>query len=173
MQNIDLGSDKGEKMKKLVCMAVASLLFVVSADAKNSSPIKLTTKSYKEVVKIDSSGKKKVILVDAKKVIPGDVVLYKNIIKNNSTTDAKDMVLNNTIPLHTIYVLNSATCEGDCKILFSVDGGKHFARPKELKVKGNGVERVATANDYTNVRWILSKLDTNRETSVSFKTKLK
>ncbi len=160
-------------MKRSIRLIVASMLISLSIHAKDNSPIKLVTKAYKEVVKVDKSGKRKVILVDAKKVIPGDIVVYKNIIKNNSKSDAKNMVLNNTIPKHTVYVPDSASCEGNCEILFSVDGGKHFAKAKDLKVKRGGVERVATAKDYTNVRWILSKLGANRETSVSFKTKLK
>ncbi len=160
-------------MKRLVGVFVASVLMSSSIVAKDTSPISLTTKAYKEVVKVDKSGKRKRALVDAKKVIPGDIVLYKNIIKNNSKADAKDMVLNNVIPKHTVYVPNSASCEGGCEILFSVDGGKHFAKPKKLMVTRNGIKRVATAKDYTNVRWVLTKLGANRETSVSFKTKLK
>jgi uncharacterized repeat protein (TIGR01451 family) len=137
-------------------------------------PIKLTTKSYKEVVKVDKSGHKKVVLEEAKKIIPGDIVVYRNIIQNNSKKDAKDMVLNNSIPKFTEYVPDSANCEKGCKILFSVDGGKSFATPDKLKVKDTNGERLALPREYTNVRWILtSTLTPNSKTYVSFKTKLK
>jgi uncharacterized repeat protein (TIGR01451 family) len=142
--------------------------------AKKELPIKLTTKSYKEVVKVGKDGKRKVVLEDAKKIIPGDIVLYKNIIQNNSKSDAKDMVLNNSIPKFTEYVPDSASCEKGCEILFSVDGGKTYATPDKLKVKDVNGERLALPKEYTNVRWILtSTLTPNSKTYVSFKTKLK
>jgi len=70
-------------------------------------------------------------------------------------------------------VANSAKCSGECEILFSADGGKHFAKPNELMIKVGNKKRLATPKEYTNVRWILtSALEANSQTSVSFKTRL-
>ncbi len=157
-----------------VALMLASLALAQALYAKESSPIKLTTKSYKEVLKVVKNGEKKIVYEDAKKVIPGDVVLYKNSITNNGNSRANDLVLNNSIPKHTEYIEGSAKCQKDCNILFSVDNGKSFKEPNKLYVVKNGKKRLATAKDYTNVRWVLTQaLEANSKTYVSFKTRLK
>ena len=157
-------------MKKIVKLAIAASVLTVASYAKEPS-VTLSTKSFKEIVTVDASGEKKVVLVEAKKVVPGDSVVYKNSIKNASNKSVNDMVLNNAIPKHTQYVADSAKCEKDCDILFSVDGGKKFDRAENLMVKLGDKERLALPKEYTNVRWILtSALDANSVTDVSFKT---
>ncbi|HIP46084.1 MAG TPA: hypothetical protein EYG95_00850 [Campylobacterales bacterium] len=160
-------------MKKVVlATGIAALLLGSSVSAKESA-VTLSTKSYKEVVKIDSSGAKKIFLEEAKKIVPGDTVVYKNSIINNSNKSVSDMVLNNAIPKYTEYVADSAKCEKDCDILFSVDGGKEFDKPENLMVNAGDKARLALPREYTNVRWILtSALDANSITDVSFKTRL-
>ena len=161
-------------MKKVVLVTgiVTALLLTTSLSAKEAA-VTLSTKSYKEVVQVDSSGAKKVLFEEAKKVVPGDTVMYKNSITNNTNKDVNDMVLNNAIPKHTEYVADSAKCEKECDILFSVDGGKEFDKPENLMVNSGDKARLALPKEYTNVRWILtSALDANSITDVSFKTKL-
>ena len=159
-------------MKKIVKLAIAASVLTVASYAKEPS-VTLSTKSFKEIVTVDASGEKKVVLIEAKKVVPGDSVVYKNSIKNASNKSVNDMVLNNAIPKHTQYVADSAKCEKDCDILFSVDGGKKFDRAENLMVKLGDKERLALPKEYTNVRWILtSALDANSVTNVSFKTRL-
>jgi len=160
-------------MKKIVlAVGIAAFLMVDSLSAKNSA-VSLSTKSFKEVVKTDASGLKKVVLVEAKKVVPGDTVVYKNSITNRSKKSVNDMVLNNAIPKHTEYIADSAKCEKDCDILFSVDGGTKFDSADRLMVKIGDKERQALPKEYTNVRWILtSALEANSVTNVSFKTRL-
>jgi len=160
-------------MKKIVLAAgIAALLLTSHAVAKEST-VTLSTKSYKEVIKVDVSGAKKVVLEEAKKVVPGDTVVYKNSITNHTNKNVKDMVLNNAIPKHTQYVADSAKCEKDCDILFSVDGGNVFDKPENLMVNSGDKARLALPREYTNVRWILtSALDANSITDVSFKTRL-
>ncbi len=160
-------------MRKIVAAIVLGSMFSSSLLFAKVKPITLTTKSYKEIVSIGKNGKKTIKLVEAKKVVPGDYVIYKNSIKNNTNKAVKDMVLNNAIPEHTEYVANSAKCSGDCEILFSVDGGKSFAKADKLMVKIGNKKRLASPKEYTNVRWVLtSALDANSVTDVSFKTKL-
>jgi uncharacterized repeat protein (TIGR01451 family) len=158
--------------KKVVILACC-VLFALSANAKKS-PISLITKSFQEVIEVDSSGNKVVKLVDAKKVLPGDVIVYKNSIENNSQKPAKNMVLNNPVPEHMEYVANSAKCSDGCKILYSVDSGNSFAESSKLMVKIGNKKRLALPKEYTNVRWILTTaLNPNSMTDVSFKAKLK
>ncbi len=161
-------------MKKsvLVTGIVVALIFGSSLSAKEAD-VTLSTKSYKEVVTVDSSGAKKIVLEEAKKVVPGDYVVYKNSIINKSNKSVNDMVLNNAIPKHTEYIADSAKCEKECDILFSVDGGKKFDKPENLMVNSGDKTRLALPKEYTNVRWILtSALEANSVTDVSFKTRL-
>ncbi len=163
-------------MRKLRIVVAASVMIAgmgaLGLQAKQS-PVTLVSKSYKEVIKIDKNGEKKVILEDTKKVIPGDYVVYKNTISNHTDKDVNNMVLNNAIPKHTEYIADSAKCEGSCKILFSIDGGKVFDTPEHLVVKVGNEKRLALAKEYTNVRWVLtSPLKAKSTTSVRFKTRL-
>ncbi len=160
-------------MKKIVMATLSALVLSTTALQAKESLVTLSTKSFKEVVTVDASGTKKIVLVEAKKVVPGDTVVYKNSIKNASKKSVNDMVLNNAIPKHTQYVAESAKCEKDCDILFSIDGGKKFDKAESLMVKVGDNERLAMPKEYTNVRWILtSALDANSVTDVSFKTRL-
>ena len=161
-------------MKKVVLATgiVTALFFAPSLSAKKEA-VTLSTKSYKEVIKIDSSGVKNIFLEEAKKVIPGDIVVYKNTITNSTNKSVNNMVLNNAIPKHTEYIADSAKCAKECDILFSVDGGKEFYRAENLMINTGDKARLALPREYTNVRWILtSALDANSMTDVSFKTKL-
>ncbi len=161
-------------MKKgVLATGIVVALILTSSLAAKEAAVTLSTKSYKEVVTIDSSGAKKTVLEEAKKVVPGDYVVYKNSIINKSNKSVHDMVLNNAIPKHTEYIADSAKCEKDCDILFSIDGGKAFDKPENLMVKVGDKARLALPKEYTNVRWILtSALEANSVTDVSFKTRL-
>ena len=159
-------------MKKVVVAGLTALVLSSAIQAKEEA-VSLSTKSYKEIVSLDASGAKKVVLEEAKKVVPGDFVVYKNAISNNSKKSVENMVLNNAIPEHTEYVGESAKCEKDCDILFSIDGGKKFAKADSLMVGSGNQQRLAMPKEYTNVRWILtSALDAKSITNVSFKTRL-
>jgi hypothetical protein len=53
------------------------------------------------------------------------------------------------------YVVGSAFGPGS-DIVFSVDGGRSFAEPENLFVTESGVERLASADDYTHIRWLVN-----------------
>ncbi len=160
-------------MNKLF-LSISILVFVTNSAYAKKSLVTLVSKSYKEIVQINKDGKKNTKLVEASKVLPGDIVLYKNTINNDDIKEVKNMILNNPIPEHTEYISDSATCENSCDVLFSVDGGKIFDTPSNLIIKDGNMERMALPKEYTNVRWILkSSLKEKSSTYVSFKTKLK
>jgi uncharacterized repeat protein (TIGR01451 family) len=160
-------------MNKLLFGTTVLILMASSVYAQKSL-VTLESKSYKEIVEVNKDGEKEIKLVEAKKVLPGDVVLYKNTINNDDKKSVKNMVLNNPIPKHTQYVEGSAKCKSGCDILFSIDGGKVFDVPSQLMTSDGDTKRVAYPDEYTNVRWVLtSALEAKSSTFVSFKTKLK
>ncbi len=159
--------------KAILAIGVTAALLVASSLQAKEKSVTLSSQSYKEVVVVLENGEKKTVLEEAKKVIPGDLVVYKNSITNHTKKSVKDMVLNNAIPKHTEYVGESAKCASDCDILFSIDNGKNFKKPQDLMVKIGDKKRVALAKEYTDVRWILTaNLSAKSVTDVSFKTKL-
>jgi len=74
------------------------------------------------------------------------------------------------VPPDVAYVAGSATGPGS-HVLYSVDQGRTFGRPAELKVAGaDGSLRAATAADYTHVRFILdAALDVGASGMVRFR----
>ncbi|OGR00524.1 MAG: hypothetical protein A2511_07930 [Deltaproteobacteria bacterium RIFOXYD12_FULL_50_9] len=162
-------------MKKILTIS-AMLLFLSSlAIAADQGVIKLKSVAEVEVAIKNSKGEKEVRRVEAAKanVIPGDAVIFTTYCANNGNEPASDIVINNPMPEHLLYI--AGTAEGsETKIEFSVDKGKSYATPDKLKIKGNdGKERPAGPSDYTHIRWTLSKpLAPGGQESVSFRAKV-
>ena len=156
-----------------LCIAMLTTLLGV-ASANSNSAIALSSIVELEVVAIDEQGKQKVTRVPAEKVTPGSEVIYTTRFKHNGSTPAADIVISNPIPEHTVYKLNSATGE-NTQTMFSVDGGRTFHLPNELKVIGqDGATRVAEAKDYTDIRWTYQgELKPGDEGAVEFRVVLK
>lgn len=161
-------------MKKVHMILLTGLLCTTSLLQAKDAKVTLTSKSLKEIVVVDKSGKKVKKLVDTKKVLPGDIVVYENRVDNGKNEPVKNMVLNNPIPKEMAYLAGSAKCEKPCTILYSVDNGKVFDVPEKLKVKTADGVHVARADEYTNVRWILNQpLASHKNVMVSYKAKLR
>ena len=161
-------------MKRVHIIVLSGLLSLATLLQAENGKVTLTSKSLKEIVVVDKSGKKVKKLVDTKKVLPGDIVVYQNSVDNGKDEPVKNMVLNNPIPKEVAYMANSAKCETPCTILYSVDNGKVFDVPEKLKVKTANGEHIARADEYTNVRWILKQpLAAHKKVMVSYKAKLR
>ena len=153
-------------MKKiLTSISLAVTLLVISAQAE----VTISSKSYQKVIK-----KKKAKWVKATKVIPGNVVLYVNTIHNKGKDSAQNLTVVNAVPEHMEYIKGSAKCKGKCDITFSIDGGKHFAKPSKLIVKDKKTKkrRRAKASEYTTIKWVVSKLGGGKKTTVQYKARL-
>lgn len=161
-------------MKKIQTLFLTGLLCVTTILQAEEGKVTLTSKSLKESIVIDKNGNKIIKLIDTKKVLPGDTVFYENSVDNGKAEPVKNMVLNNPIPKEMAYLTDSAKCEKPCTILYSVDNGKVFDKPENLKIKTEKGVHIARADEYTNVRWILNQpLAPNQKVSVSYKAKLR
>ncbi len=161
-------------MKKMQIALLTGLLCASSLLHAVEGKVTLTSTSLKESIVIDKNGHKVKKLIDTKKVLPGDTVVYENSVDNGKNEPVKNMVLNNPIPKEMAYLANSAKCKKPCKVLYSVDGGKVFDSPENLKIKTEQGVHIARADEYTNVRWILNKpLAPHQKTIVSYKAKLR
>jgi uncharacterized repeat protein (TIGR01451 family) len=97
-------------------------------------------------------------LVPADKVVPGDSVIYTVEVHNVGPNSVDSPTVMQPVPAHMVYLADSAVGPG-ADVAYSVDGGLSFDAPDNLKITAaNGSVRVATAVDYTHIRWQLKGL---------------
>lgn len=147
-------------MKKIFyTLTVIFLMAAMASPIYGAGKVKVRTVAEVEVEVVNDKGekeKKRVRAAEAE-VIPGDTVIFTNSFINEEQDAATNIVITNPVPKNMLYVDFSA--EGkDTKIEFSVDGGKKYGAPADLKVKGDDGElRRASGSDYTHIRWIIEK----------------
>lgn len=164
-------------LKTRTLSLVAGLLVLTSVSlAQADDPkgaIQLHMSVEKEVVVMNADGQPETRLVAADKVFPRDKVVYTIRYENTGKDEAEDVYITNPIPEHMGYVDGTASGEHTV-VTFSVDGGKTFDAPQNLKVPGaNGELRQATAQDYTHIRWMLEDdVPAQATGAVSFRAEL-
>jgi hypothetical protein len=142
---------------------VASLAMAGVAQAAAPAPITLQSdiKVEKTVVQ---AGIRKVILVPARRTVPGNRLLITNSYHNISAARIENFIVTNPVPKGVVYTAD-ATDKGEV----SVDGGKSWGQLAALTVPAaNGVRRPAQASDVTHVRWIVSVIAPGAEGTVSY-----
>lgn len=135
--------------------------------------VSISADSYQEKRKLTEDGRYVQEWVKAEKVIPGTVIRYVNSLKNSGKEVAEKLVIDNPIPKNMIYVGNSASCQSQCSLFYSVDGGKSYKKPEELFVGSGEARHIAKASEYTDIRWVVDRLATVSESTVEFKALLK
>jgi uncharacterized repeat protein (TIGR01451 family) len=89
-------------------------------------------------------------------VLPGDVLQYQLRFTNQSQGDVRGVVFTNPVPAGLRYVDRSAGADRqDVAVEYSTDGGKTFAATPMVTevVDGKRVQRPASPEQYTHVRW--------------------
>lgn len=157
--------------KTLFVFLLASIFTMGNANTSNA--IELTSIVELEVVVLDAQGKEIVKRVPAEKVTPGSEVIYTTRFKYNGAESAENIVISNPIPEHTVFKQGSATGK-EVEILYSVNDGKSFHASNQLRVtEADGSERLAVAEDYTDIRWTYrGQLQPGDEGSVEFRVVL-
>lgn len=139
-----------------LCLAVISTAF-----AADSDPIEVTVQAELRVAEREGT-------VTTYRYVPaahfdqGQQLYYTVRIRNTGDVAVRDALVVQPIPLHTRYVAGSASGAG-AAITYSVDGGRRFAVPDELRIASDfqadtqdgPVSKRATAGDYTHIRWQL------------------
>ena len=153
-----------------------SLLFSTLLFSQNSvSNIKLEKAVFLEQIAIDTLGikTKTLIPIQHKRVEKGATLVYVNRLTNTSRIVKRDIVVMNPIPFKTDYLRGSATCEGSCKIMFSIDGGKSFDYGENLYVRYGKKKRVAKGSEYTHIQFTFHSLHPFAKVRMAFKSRLK
>jgi len=113
-------------------------------------------------------------LVAADRVVSGDAVMYTLEVRNTAATSLPRPTVTYPVPEHMTYTPDSAVGPG-ADVTYSVDAGRSFDAPENLKVQEPGGQvRAATAVDYTHIRWQLKNaLKGNSVAFVRFRARVK
>jgi uncharacterized repeat protein (TIGR01451 family) len=137
------------------CFGVLLALTTLQAQAQEKGCILLKTEAQVEETSTDEQGKPARKLVPAEKIVPGSEVIYTVSATNVCDQAAEAVVIDNPVPTHMAYVTDTAIGPGT-DVTFSIDGGFNYGKPDTLRVSNpDGTQRVATAADYTHIRWVM------------------
>ena len=163
-------------MRKHVSLiaVLALLLLPMGAIAKPLVSVSITAEKELTVV---MNGQKTTKKVAATTINPGDVIFYTLNYINSGSDAATSVILDDPIPMGSVYLPGSEFGDG-AEITFSIDKGKTFNKPSlliyEVKGQNGGMEkRTASTEEYTNIRWVIKKIDAGGKGSVGFQVKIK
>jgi len=158
-------------MKKIIPLLIALVLLLLSAEVFAKSLVSVSMKAEKEVT---VNKEKKMVAVKA--IDPGDVVLYTISYVNSGDEAATNAFMDDPVPKGTVYLDGSAFGK-DADVTFSIDGGKTFKKPSvltyEVKVNGKMEKRIASPEQYTDIRWTVSVIPARGSGQVGFKVRVK
>ena len=157
-----------------VFMLVSFFCFQVKAQSED--PLVFELKGFLVTEVADDKGVvKEVIKPLPDKVLPKSVIQYEITAENTSTETLKNVNLIGIIPMGTVYIDKSATV--NYPIEYSIDGGGTFQKePVKYKVKlpdGKEVEKIATPDMYTNIRWVVPEIKPQQEIKVFYRIIIK
>ena len=162
--------------KKLLATLSLLLLVALPASAVEKKGIELKSTAEVDIIVKNDKGVNEVVRVAAAdaNVAPGDTVIFTTHYQYQGEKPATNVVINNPLPEHMLYVDGTAEGKGT-HIDFSVDQGQTFAAASQLKIKdAEGKEQPASAADYTDIRWTIEgALQNGAKGSVSYKAKVK
>jgi len=137
---------RGQPWRSALCAAVISVVAQAQTPADH-----LVIKVSAEVAVSKPEPK----LQAAERVVPGDVLIYTVEVRNAGQYAVESAVVIQPVPNHTMYLADSAVGPA-VDVDYSVDGGRTFDRPENLKPVNGGAAAAATraaAAEYTHIRW--------------------
>lgn len=159
-------------------MMTVVMLSEVTAIAADS-PVKIVISAQKEVSVVGKDKKVTISYENTGKVKRDDVLVYTIVCENTGKEVIKNIEITDPVPNGMVYIDGSATNAGNkvSQINFSSDKGKTYAAAGKLTYKitdskGNVVEKAATSDAYTNIKWLIDSLSPGEKVSVQFKAKV-
>lgn len=162
--------------KNAILVLLGTMVFSLPVSATAGPKIEVQTISEKEIIEI-VDGKETVKIIPATDIEPGQNLIFTLKYSNTGDEKATNVVINNPIPKDTTYQIGSAFGENST-IVFSIDSGQTFKDPSllEYEIKGsNGksTQKIASSEQYTDIRWIVQKISPGEQGKVGFKAKVK
>ena len=152
-------------------------MFLIPCFALAKPLVNISVKAEMDAV-VKEGGKSVTKRVVAKNVEPGAVIYYTISFRNDGNEKATNAVIDNPVPKDTRYIAGSAYGENEEGITFSIDKGKTYKRPTMLfyeiaDKQGKTARKVASPDDYTNIRWTIPVIEAGKQGTVGFKTIVK
>lgn len=139
--------------KGTTLFAILLPLTFAAALAQAEGDIVVQTIAETEVEVTNPAGRKEKKRQPAALAVPGSQVIYTTRFNNKGAKPAGNVVIDNPIPAHTVFVGGSAF-GANTAITYSVNGGKSYDLPNKLKINiPGGAERQAEPRDFTHIRW--------------------
>ena len=134
-------------------MPALLLASVIATPALAAGPLQVTAKVLTEQKTRAADGSVRVALVPARKVVPGDRVIFVLGYRNTGSQPIGNIVLDNPVPAAIAY---RGPSQSSAAPDVSVDG-KTYGPLATLRVRtADGATRAAAPDDVTNVRWRLA-----------------
>jgi uncharacterized repeat protein (TIGR01451 family) len=150
--------------------------FFIPFSAMAEPQVEIKTVSEKEILE-KVNGREITKIVPATEIEPGQNMIFRLKYANTGDEKATNVVINNPIPKDTAYLVGSAFGKNS-KITFSIDSGQTFKKPSLLKYEVQGpngklVTKLASPENYTDIRWIIKEIIPGAQGEVGFKIKVK
>ena len=159
-----------------IIFSLIAILVLTPCTLIAAPQVSIDTVAEKEIIEtIDGKQVKKRIA--AKSADPGQTLIFTLNYKNKGNEKAVNVKIDNPIPKDTTYVVGSGIGKNS-KMLFSIDGGKTYESPSLLKYTvtlndGKKVQKQASPDQYTNVRWVINEIPPGGNGKVGFQVKVK
>ena len=152
-------------------------LVIITLSALLSSPlyaggINIDMVVQKVVQTKGANGNTTIEHVPADITVPGDVVIYTTTYHNEGDKPADKVSIVNVIPKEVRLITDSL--KGNAAVTYSVDDGVKFDSPENLHIITEAqASRLATADDYTHLRWFIITLTAGKAGEVSFQARIR
>jgi len=160
-------------MKNKIYLVLIVLFMSSSLSAEDNGTVKMVSTSYQLVMVKDDDGNLVETWPKAAKVIPGTILKYIDTVVNTTDDNITDINISNPINKNLVYIDSSADSELNSTILYSIDGGKSYDIPDNLKVGEGDDERKAYPEEYNAILWSIEEIPHDSNCSLWFKVKLK
>jgi len=130
----------------LLCGLIAGAIAGAPAFA---GTVRVTNDVMVQEKTVAADGTTRIALVPAKRVTPGDRVVYRTSYRNEVGQPVEGMIVSNPVPANLVY---RGPAEGSPAPEVSTDG-KTFAPLAQLQVRAGSATRSALAEDVKVVRW--------------------
>lgn len=150
-------------MKTLI--ALFALIAPAVAFAAGPGAVQLTTKVFVEHVRKGPDGKPQKVVEEARKVVPGDPLVFEFSYRNGGASPATGFAITDPLPANVGFAGGETA-----GAVYSVDHGKSWGPLAGLRVPApNGGSRPASTADVNAIRWIFPAIPPGGSGKVSFR----
>jgi len=160
-------------------LAVVALFIInsIAVNAQEAPPPPPPLQSAMTAFLVEKNDEGKEVLTKTEQVRPGQLIEYVSRNTNMTDRDLQEVNVVGPIPTGTTYLAGTASADQPIEPEFSIDGGeKYQPEPVKYKVKqadGTEIEKVATPDMYTHVRWTIGTLKARQEMVMKYRVQVK